>query len=273
MRCARGATAPPDPSMLYAGVSVDLLRRVARAPPPLLCALRRVAAPRAHASAALCSGGVTSAGAWPNAVRVRRRRHDPRCCEPARGCVASRALLSTALCAVPRWPRYALTCVFPCAQAPIVGAAVTRVQWRNHAPALPTAASACTTCDCNHTVRLLGGEASAAAHAACAQVRLFAVRTRPVSPPPAQYPPMRCCVMLIDRFDPPTHRLAAPVASEPLITPHLPPCMSSLCRSVAPEAGGGCEGCWGGHRAAQWPHWRPDPADRLIFSVPNCRVG
>jgi len=209
---ARAAPRPPNPSMLCAGVSVDLLRRVARAPSPLLCALRRVAAPRAHVSAALCSGGVTSAGAWPNAVRVRRRRHDPRCCEPARGCVASRALLSTALCAVPRWPRYALTCVFPCAQAPIVGAAVTRVQWRNHAPALPTAASACTT-------------TCAITQCACLVARQAQRRTR--------------------------HAL----------------------RSVAPEAGGGCEGCWGGHRAAQWPHWRPDPADRLIFSVPDCRVG
>eukprot|EP00966_Prymnesium_polylepis_P064712 1501188-Prymnesium_polylepis.1 len=62
-----------------------------------------------------------------------RRRHDPRCCVPARGCVVSRALLSAALCAVPRWPRYALTCAPPCAQAPIVGAAATRIQWRNGA--------------------------------------------------------------------------------------------------------------------------------------------
>jgi hypothetical protein len=263
---ARAAPRPPNPSMLCAGVSVDLLRRVARAPSPLLCALRRVAAPRAHVSAALCSGGVTSAGAWPNAVRVRRRRHDPRCCEPARGCVASRALLSTALCAVPRWPRYALTCVFPCAQAPIVGAAVTRVQWRNHAPALPTAASACTTtCAITQCACLVARQAQRRTRHALRYDYLPFERARS-----RLRPPMRCCVMLID---PPTHRLAAPAASEPLITPHLPPCMSSLCRSVAPEAGGGCEGCWGGHRAAQWPHWRPDPADRLIFSVPDCRVG
>eukprot|EP00966_Prymnesium_polylepis_P245224 5672944-Prymnesium_polylepis.1 len=67
-----------------------------------------------------------------------------------------------------------------------------------------------------------------------------------------------CCGMLID---PPTRRLRAcghPAASEPLITPHLPPCMSSLYRSVPPDAGGGCVKGAGGAIEQRSGRWRPD---------------
>eukprot|EP00966_Prymnesium_polylepis_P190558 4416409-Prymnesium_polylepis.1 len=54
---------------------------------------------------------------------VRAPPQAPRCCVPAHGCVASRAILAATLHAASCWPRHALTVATPCAQAPTVGAA------------------------------------------------------------------------------------------------------------------------------------------------------
>ena len=130
-------------------------------------------APRDHTSATLCSGADHRCHlrrlVWPSAVRMRRRPHTVYCV-PVRGCVASRALLSTALCAVLRWPRYAFMSAPPCAQAPIVGAAAARISMAQPRPGVADSRERLRDHVCNHTVRWRGGEASAAAHAACAQV-------------------------------------------------------------------------------------------------------
>ena len=172
----RAAPRPPHPSMLCAGVSVDLLRRVARAPSPLLCALRRARrAARSHQCHPVlrCRPSVSPPPARGPTRCARAAATTTRatlCCVPVRGCVASRALLSADLCAVLRWPRYALMSAPPCAQAPIVGAAAARISMAQPRPGVADSRERLRDHVCNHTVRLLGGEASAAAHAACAQV-------------------------------------------------------------------------------------------------------
>ena len=203
---ARAAPRPPNPSMLCAGVSVDLLRRVARAPPPLLCALRRArrtARSRQCRPVLRCRPLVSHPPALgPTRCARAPPTPRPRCFVPARGCVASRALLSAALRAVPRWPRYALTVTPLCAQAPTVGVAAARTQWRYHTPALLTAVSACaTTCAITWCAGVVARRAQRRTRHALRYDSLPFERARS-----RLRPPILCCDMLID---PPTHRLAA----------------------------------------------------------------
>ena len=217
---ARAAPRPPHPSMLCAGVSVDLLRRVARAPPPLLCALRRArrtTRSRQCRPVLRCRPLVSPPPALgPTRCARAPPTPRPRCFVPARGCVASRALLSAALRAVPRWPRYALMFTPLCAQAPIVGAAAARTQWRDHTPALLTAVSACaTTCAITRCAGVVARRAQRRTRHALRYDSLPFERARS-----RLRPPILCCDMLID---PPTHRLAA---TRSIRTPHNTPLTS-----------------------------------------------
>ena len=173
MRCARGATAPPP---------LDAVCWCERG----LVASRRARAAAAALRAAACSPhraltpvppcaqvptiGVTSAGAWPNTVRARAAdATTPLFCAGAwLRCVARTFVRCSARCA-------ALAALRTNGYAPLCSGADRRGRGGAHSMARPHPGFADSRERlrdhvCNHTVRWRGGEASAAAHAACAEV-------------------------------------------------------------------------------------------------------